>query len=123
MLERALGQIATGPGSRWGRHPSAWLGGRLAGYLAGCGDRAEQRERPGGFGAWLGVIDHQELAARVADGQLLPAQLQHADLRVAHPGRRARERLDVVPRPELPESLAGQGQLADQLRDPRIVGV
>jgi len=48
-----------GDGGRWARRLSAWLGGRRAGYLAGRGERAEQRERPGGFGAWLGVIDHQ----------------------------------------------------------------
>jgi hypothetical protein len=42
---------------------------------------------------------------------------------VAHPHRRARQRPDVVPRPEPPELLAGQGQLTDELGDPRIAGV
>jgi aryl-alcohol dehydrogenase-like predicted oxidoreductase len=31
---------------------------------------------------WLCVVDHQELTARVADGQLLAAQFQHPDLRI-----------------------------------------
>jgi hypothetical protein len=69
------------------------------------------------------VIDRQDLAAGAVERQFLPAQLEHADLRVAQPHRASGQRGDVVPGPQPPERFAGQRQLADQLDDPRVVDV
>src|SRR5258707_5927216 len=66
----------------------------------------EAGEAAGAFRAGLGVVDDQELAARVTDGQLLAAQFEQADLGMKHPGGTARERPDVVPFPQPPERLA-----------------
>ncbi len=90
--------------------------------LADC-CRSEQSERSLAGGSGRGVVDGERLAVGVRDRELCVEQFEAADLWVVHHGGAAALGPDVVARPELPELVAAQGELADQLGQPRVVDV
>src|SRR5205085_1278713 len=58
-----------------------------------------------------------------ADGELLAAEREVADLGVTDQGRHTLEGLNVVTCPELSEPFAGQRQLPDELDEAWVVGI
>src|ERR1039458_9952710 len=97
---------------------------RVAGGRSGrAGQGGEQAELFGAAGAGLRVVDDEQLPLRPANAELLAADREVPDLGVVDPDRGALAGLNVVPGPQLPESVAGQGQLADELDEAGVVGI
>jgi hypothetical protein len=71
-------------------------------------------------GALIGVVEDQE---QIVYGELVSVQLQLTDDGVVHGGGAAFEAADVVARPESAEAFAGEGELAHQFDESRVVDV
>ena len=87
------------------------------------GDRTEQREGLAGLCPGFRVVDDHLEPVGPGDVELLAAQEQLADLRVPHVAPAVPAVPDVGPGPEGPETLAADGQLADQRGELRVLGV
>src|SRR5882757_2117592 len=92
------------------------------GRLRGC-QRCEEGELFRAVGGGFGVVDGEHQPFGATDCQLLSSEDQLAGLRMMYARLRALAGEDVVAGPELPETLAGQGQLADELDESWVVGI
>ncbi len=87
------------------------------------GDRAEQREGLGGLRPGFRVVDDHLEPVGPGDVELLSAQEQLADLRVHHVAPPVPAVPHIGPGPQGPETLAANGQLADQRGKLRVLRV